>query len=371
MNVLVTGGAGFIGQHTVHRLVSEGYRVTVLDNFMSRVHMDAPEPDFPRDVQVVRADLLDRSRLEQLLRQANSIIHLAAYQDYLTDFSSFFATNSVGTSLIYELILENKLHIDKIVVASTQAVYGDGKYLCPEHGHFYGSRPLKQLELGDWEMKCPVCNGPSTWTALDESDANPVTPYGISKFAAERFAISMGEKYGIPTTCLRYSLVQGPGQSIYNAYSGIGRIFNQQLMNDKPLTIFEDGEQNRDFVHVKDVAEANLLALESHLTTGQIYNVGGEIPTTVNEYARKLISLYGGGYEMEAPQLFRIGDARHTFSSSAKLTAMGWQRKYTLDEIIRDAKAWFNLRNEQKDRSGEAIVVMSGQGVLRKSRQGH
>lgn len=361
--VLVTGGAGFIGSNTVSALLKKGYEVKVLDNLALRVHPEQTVT-LPDDVEFVRADMNDRAALLSLMKEVDAVIHLAAYQDYMTDFSHFFTTNSAGTALLYELIVEQRLDIQKIVVASTQAVYGEGLYACPQHGTFWGSRSIPQLESADWEVRCPVCQDPSFYVPLEEKDAKPSTPYGLSKHAAEQFSIAMGKKYDIPTVCLRYSLVQGPGQSIYNAYSGIGRIFNQQLMNGIPPQIFEDGKQIRDFVHVYDVAAANILALESAEASGNIYNVGGEKPTTVIEYAEKLASLYGTSLTQNQTGLFRLGDARHTFSNSDALLSIGWIRTRGLADIIEDAKRWFNSL-ETVDMYTAATQEMLTHGVLR------
>lgn len=363
MRVLVTGGAGFIGSNTVKTLLGSGNDVAILDSLAPRVHPSG-KASVPPEAEFVQADINDRARLLPLLRSVDAVVHLAAYQDYMTDFSRFFSDNSAGTALIYELIVEHRLPIRRVVVASTQSVYGEGRYACPEHGEFWGSRSLSQLEAADWEVRCPACRSVCSYAQLVESQAKPATPYGISKLAAEQFALAMGDKYGIPTVCLRYSLVQGPGQSIHNAYSGIGRIFNQQLRHGQPPMIFEDGLQVRDFVHVEDVARANALVLDSDEAVGRVFNVGGERATTVEEYASRLAALFGAEHKAVRSGWFRVGDARHTFSNSDALLGIGWTRAKRIDDIIRDAKEWFQSQ-DNVDSYAEATERMRASGVLR------
>lgn len=373
MRVLITGGAGFIGTNTAKRLMEMGYEVSLYDNLQARVHPHQVKSHIPKEIMLIKADITDKQNLLSALRKTDIVIHLAAYQDYLTDFSQFFLVNSVGTSLIYELILEHKLNIKKVVVASTQAVYGEGKYICKEHGVFFGQRNIVQLNRGDWEVRCPICKEQCVYHILTEETSQPVTPYGISKSAAENVAITLGEKYAIPTTCLRYSLVQGAGQSMMNAYSGIGRIFNQQIITGNLPYIYEDGFQIRDFVHVEDIVSANILAMSKEHTTGQVYNVGGMEPVSVIQYAHKLMALYGISESPIITNFFRVGDARHTFSSSEKLLLAGWTKSKNIDDIIKDTKEWFEeVIHEKRTEfdvlaTNKALQHMQEQGVVRKS----
>ena len=204
----------------------------------------------------------------------------------MPDFSRFLHVNAVGTSLLYELIVQEKLKVKKVIVASSQAVYGEGQYICSVHGFFQPApRSQEQLSAGEWEVKCPQCNRPAQPCLLQEDHTNPYNQYAVSKLAEEKIALGLGWLHGIPSVGLRYSITQGPRQSLFNQYSGICRIFVGRALNREPLIIYEDGLQTRDFVHIKDVVAANMRVLESDAANFQAFNVGSGKPTTVLEYA--------------------------------------------------------------------------------------
>src|SRR5262245_46489911 len=247
MRVLVTGGAGFIGSHTVDRLVEQGCAVRVLDSLERPVHESGQAPAWlhPR-AEFVRGDVTRREHLLPALDGIDAVVHLAAYQDYLPDFSRFFHVNTVGTALLYELVVERRLPVRKIVVASSQAVYGEGKHRCPDGRIVYPPmRPEEQLRRGDFEVRCPESGAPTRWMATDESVVNPQNPYALSKHAQEQIAIQLGRRYGIPSVAMRYSIVQGPRQSFTNAYSGACRVFCLALHLGRVPPIYEDGQQVR------------------------------------------------------------------------------------------------------------------------------
>ena len=236
LKVLVLGGAGFIGSHTVDLLLNKGHEVRILDSLTPPVHQNGGStPYIPKEVEFIRGDVRDRQALERSLENVDVVFQLAAYHDYLPDFSKFLHVNTVGTALIYELIVEKRYQVQKVIVGSSQAVYGEGKYNCPVHGIQYPSlRPIAQLLQRDWELGCPLCGRKMSPLPTDESVVNPHNPYAISKYSQEMIALNLGKRYGIPTACLRCSITQGPRQSFSNAYSGICRNFTTRLLNNKP-----------------------------------------------------------------------------------------------------------------------------------------
>ena len=348
MNVLVTGGAGFIGSHTVDLLLERGHRVRILDNLASPVHPHGRKPAYvPDDAEFIIGDIRSRNDIVSALRGIDCVFHLAAYQDYLTDFSTFAFVNDGGTALLYEIIVNQHLPVQKVVLASSQAVYGEGKYVCAEHGVQYPPpRSLDQLERGDWEVKCSVCGEVMTPQPLDESRTNPHNQYAVSKYCQELYALTLGRKHGIPTVAMRYSITQGPRQSFYNAYSGILRSFTVRLLADLPPVIYEDGHQLRDYAWVGDVVRANLLVMENEAADYRAFNVGGDRPVTVLEYAEVLRGVTGRDIQPEVPGQFRFGDSRHTVSDSTSLRNLGWESDTTLEQIVRAYVEWAQAQPE-------------------------
>lgn len=340
--VLVTGGAGFIGCHTVLQLLSRGYAVRVLDALTPPVHPTPTRPAWlSREAELHVGDVRDRDILAKALDDVEFVIHLAAYQDYLPDFSTFFSVNTVGTALLYEVIVAAGLPVRKIVVASSQAVYGEGPHLCPEHGVQHPDiRPDTQLVRRQWDLSCPICRSSMRWTPACEATVNPQNQYGLSKYTQELVAFSLGRRYGIPTTCMRYSISQGKWQSPFNSYSGICRIFTLRAQADKPAVVFEDGLQVRDYVHVEDVARANLLVMESPESDFQAFNVGGDRAVSAIEYATAVADIVRPGLVPQVPGYYRFGDTRHIVSDSSRLRALGWTTSKGIRDIIAEYSEW-------------------------------
>ena len=226
MEVLVTGGAGFIGSHTVDRLIEEGHSVRILDSLQKPVHQMGKPAYLNPAATFIQGDVTNRDDLLAALTGVDAVIHLAAYQDYLPDFSRFFHVNAVGTALIYELIVEKKLPVSKVVVASSQAIYGEGRHETPDGRVLYPDmRSESQLRAGQFELVCPESGQTTVWKPSAEPTVNPQNQYALSKQAQESIALQLGRRYDIPSVAMRYSIVQGPRQSFYNAYSGACRVF--------------------------------------------------------------------------------------------------------------------------------------------------
>lgn len=368
--VLVTGGAGFIGSHTVDLLLEKGYKVKVLDNLQERVHPKG-RPDYVlKEVEFIQGDMANPKDLLKGLEGVEAIYHLAAYQDYLPDFSHFIHTNTESSALIFELILQHKLPIRKIVFASSQAVSGNGKWKCSLHGGFWAEqRSLDQLERGEWDLKCSKCDRKAQNVLMTEDIARPTTAYGISKYAIELLADVLGKKYGIPTVCMRYTYVQGPRNSIYNAYSGIARVFAQRILNNKRPILFEDGLGLRDYVSVYDVAEANVLVLEDDRANGKVYFVGGGRGYTNLNFTKIMLKAFNSRLEPEIPGIFRVGDTRSTVSSIEAISKLGWRPKVGLEESMQQYRTYLESLGPIDDRSDEAFRKMTNLGIIRKARK--
>ena len=354
MNILVTGGAGFIGSHTTDALIAKGHRVRILDNLHKTVHPKGKPGYIHPRAEFVAGDVKNKAVWEKALKGIEAIYHFAAYQDYLPDFSTFFQVNTVSTALLYEILVEQKLasKIKKVIIVSSQAVMGEGRYKCPA---CYQKDPIflyplirleNQLVSAKWEHRCPVCRQVLQWMPSDESVVNPCNPYAISKYSQEQIAIQLGKRYNIPTTVMRYSIVQGARQSFYNAYSGVMRIFALALFFDRRPIIFEDGHQIRDFVNIDDVVQANLLVLEQRQTDYHIFNVGGGKAWTVTGFYDTMQEVVGKEIEPVVASYYRYGDTRHIVSDTSKLTALGWQPRRGIRESIR---AYWEYLHAQKD----------------------
>lgn len=371
--VLITGGAGFIGSHTAWELVRAGYRVRLLDALCPPVHAeDGDWPTWlPAEAERVRGDVRERADWERALDGVDYVIHLAAYQDLLPAFARFFHVNAVGTALLYEVIVERKLPVRKVVVASSQFVYGEGRYRCPTDGEvFPPGRDPARLARGQWDPVCPRCGGAIEPLPLLESHADPKNQYSISKYSQELMALALGRNFGIPSVALRYSIVQGPWQSFRNAYSGVLRVFTLSLLAGRPAPIFEDGAQLRDYVHVADVARANRLVLESEAANGQVFNVGGGRGYTVREFAQMVVEEVGWrgpgpGYDVTGE--YRVGDTRHSVSDISRLRALGWEPTRTPRESVREYVAWLRCERVERDYAAEALRRLRESGALRKA----
>ncbi|RJR34079.1 MAG: NAD-dependent epimerase/dehydratase family protein [Deltaproteobacteria bacterium] len=371
MKVLVTGGAGFIGSHTVDLLLEKGYEVRILDSLQPRVHPRG-KPDYvPKEAEFIQGDVANRADLSKALEGMDFVFHLAAYQDYLPDFSQFIHTNTESTALLFELIVADprRYPVKKIVFASSQAVSGEGRYRCTREGTIFypGPRPVEQLRQGEWEFVCPRCGAPAEPQLIDEATCNhPHTAYGISKYAIELLAFNLGQRYGISTAAMRYTYVQGPRNSFYNAYSGIARRFALRIRAGLPPICYEDGRQLRDYVNVYDVARANLLVLERPGANGMSFNIGGGRAVTVSEFARIMLQVSGNSLEARIPGEFRLGDTRHTVSDISRISALGWKPTIPVEENVRQYLEWLDTQSGTEEYLFEAERIMAEQGVILK-----
>ncbi len=258
---LVTGGAGLIGSHVADLLVREGWKVRVLDNLEPQTHRRGKPTWVNEQVEFIEGDLRDRETIAAALDKIDIVFHQAAYGGYMPEIVKYVHVNSLGTAQMLEVIREKRLSIQKIIVASSQAVYSEGAGICPKHDLIFPAvRPVEQLRRGDWQVHCPIC-GAITKSAPTPENA-PVggeTVYGLTKVDQEKLVLLWGKQVGIPTVALRYACTYGPRQSIFNPYTGVIAIFCTRLLNNLPPVLYEDGEQTRDFSFVEDIARATKL----------------------------------------------------------------------------------------------------------------
>jgi dTDP-L-rhamnose 4-epimerase len=365
VRALVTGGAGFIGSHLVDRFLKDGFKVRVLDSLDPKVHPNGRPSYLPPRVEFIQANVNDREVLRRALKDVDVVSHQAAYQDYMPDFSRFLHVNAVGTALIYELIVQDRLPVKKVIVASSQAVYGEGQYDCLEHGFLLPTpRSQQQLARGDWEVLCPRCRHGARPRLLQEEHTNPFNQYAVSKLAEEKAALGLGWLHGIPTVALRYSITQGARQSLYNHYSGVCRIFFDRALRGLPLIIYEDGQQTRDFVHVQDVVDANMLVLEKDSANFEVFNVGSGIPTSVISYGHAVSKRLSSDVTLQMSGEYRRGDNRHSVSSVEKLRRLGWCPRHALSTVLNDFYEWIESIGGIPQQTRDAYAHMRDVGVV-------
>jgi dTDP-L-rhamnose 4-epimerase len=368
MRVLVTGGAGFIGSHTADRLVDLGHEVVVLDALTAPVHREGKPNYVTPGAELWVGDVRNKELLANLLRRVDAVFHFAAYQDYLTDFSRFTSTNVVSTALLYEIAVAEDLDLRRIVVASSQSAMGEGLYRCPADGQQAPDmRPESALARGEWDHRCPACDGPLEMLRTPESFANPQNAYGMSKYGEEMVAINLGRRYSIPTVALRYSIVQGPRQSVYNAYSGACRIFCLHYLLGSAPTLYEDGSMLRDYVNIHDVVAANELALTDDRAVGRVFNVGGGRALTTAEFADVVRAHYGSQEQPRVSGEYRFGDTRHICSDIGALRELGWQPTRTAADSVAEYAEWLKGMPGLDDVLADADAKMRRLGVVRRA----
>jgi dTDP-L-rhamnose 4-epimerase len=354
MKALVTGGAGLIGSHIVDLLLQKGHDVRILDNLAKPTHLKGKPTWIPAEADFMQGDVRSREDLDRALEGIDWVFHQAADGGFTNGISHYFTNNSLPTAVMFELI-RDKHPIKKFVTASSQAVFGEGKYLCKEHGAAYPKpREVAQLRTKDWEVHCPVCDQPMVATPIDESHVNPLLPYAMSKYMNEILALNLGKLYGIPSVALRYSLTYGPRQSLSNPYTGICSIFSTRIINNKPPIIYEDGKQTRDFVFVEDVARANLVVAEKEEANYQVFNVGTGVATTVLDFVSILCRVYQRDVKPELRSEFRPGDFRHLYSDASRLESLGWRPQVSVEEGLRRYAAWIERYGSIEEYFSEA-----------------
>ena len=370
--VLVTGGAGFIGSHTVDLLVEKGYSVLILDNLEDQVHRGGTPKYLNREAVFIKGDVRDRELLKGLIREVDAIIHLAAavgVGQSMYQVEKYIDYNTKGTATLLDVIVNVENRVRKVVVASSMSIYGEGRYYCERCNEYFnpGLRKDDQLKRRVWEHLCPNCG--SALQPKPTSEDKPPMPtsiYAQSKKHQEEMCLLIGRTYGIPTVALRYFNVYGPRQSLSNPYTGACAIFASRLLNNKQPYIFEDGGQLRDFVHVKDVARANLLALERSSADYEAVNIGTGRPTPIREVAKLLAEALNLNIEPYISNRYRKGDVRHCYADISKARRLlGYEPRIPLNEGLKELAQWaIEERWGAKDRFEESLKELEERGLV-------
>ena len=356
-NILITGGAGFIGSNLALKLLKKGYQVRVLDSLSPQIHGLNPEKSSPlynsikNKVEFILGDVTDKTVLEKAIQNQDAIIHLAAETgtgQSMYEIKKYCDVNVGGTALLLDILANQSHAIQKLIVASSRAIYGEGKYRCSEHGIVYPeARKDIDMQQGDFECKCPLCKKPIAFLPTDEeSKIHPTSVYGITKQNQEQMFMVMGAALKIPVVGFRYQNVYGPGQSLKNPYTGILSIFSTLMLNDKDINIFEDGEESRDFVYIDDVVQATILGLEKEEGNNLVFNVGSGVSTTVNNLTKILLKKYNSNSKCKVSGNYRIGDIRHNFADiSLAKNKLGYSPKFSFNKGVENFTNWVMQQN--------------------------
>jgi dTDP-L-rhamnose 4-epimerase len=346
LNILVTGGAGFIGSHLVDALIERGHHVRILDSLVPQVHQDGRPEHLQRTAEFVEGDVCDAAVVESALEGIDAVFHQAAevgVGQSMYEIDRYVRANDLGTAVLLENVIKRQNKIRKLIVASSMSIYGEGTYNCTDCGIVYPHlREEGQLLERRWEMECPNCKRLVAPAATKEDKPLfPTSVYAITKQDQEQFCLVIGRAYGIPTVALRYFNVYGPRQALSNPYTGVCAIFSARLLNDRRPLIFEDGEQARDFVHVSDIVQANLLALETDRADYLPVNIGTGIATSIKQIAGLLSEGLGKSIATKIVAKYRKGDIRHCFADISRARSLlGFEPRVMLKDGIPELLSW-------------------------------
>jgi dTDP-L-rhamnose 4-epimerase len=376
--ILITGGAGFIGSNLARRLLSEeNYEITILDNFSEQVHgsnLKISEKYYylANNTRLIHADIRDQSALEKIIGDHEIVVHLAAETgtgQSMYQISQYVQVNEQGTATLLDTILKKSSNIEKIILASSRAIYGEGKYECRKHGVVYPKhRDVEDMKKNDFSVKCPVCNQSVLVVPTDENSLiHPQSIYGITKQNQEQLLFTFSQTHNIPAIALRFQNVYGPGQSLSNSYTGIMSIFSNRCMLGEEINVFEDGNESRDFIFIDDAVESILLAIRKKLkVTEQCgYNVGSGKRYTILEIAQKLKEIYQSDLKISVSGMFRKGDIRHSLADIRKIKKeLQFKPKIELSEGLKEYTKWVSQQNVTEGNYENTINEMKSNKIL-------
>ena len=344
--VLITGGAGFVGSHLADELLRQGRQVRILDSLSPQVHGAGQNPPayLNREAELIVADIRDRSAVEKALAGVECVFHLAAavgVGQSMYQIVDYTQTNCEGTAVLLELLSRSR--VERLVVASSMSIYGEGHYVSPEGGIVEGSeRPLEQIQRHDWEIR--AADGTPLRPAPTRESKRPGLPsvYSISKYHQETLCLNVCRAYGIAATALRFFNIYGTRQSLSNPYTGVLAIFASRYLNGKPPLINEDGQQRRDFIHVRDVARACRMAAESPQAAGKALNIGSGRDYSILQIAREMACVLGKETIVpEVTEKYRMGDIRHCFADiTLARETLGFEPEIPLHDGLAELAQW-------------------------------
>lgn len=375
--VLITGGAGFIGSNVALKLLDKGYQVVILDNLSPQIHGESAEKSYTYNLIKDKADFIqgsveNKEDWVRALKGVDVVVHLAAETgtgQSMYQVQRYIDVNIGGTSILLDLLVNKEAAIQKLIVASSRAIYGEGKYNCIDHGVVYPEvRTEKDMSNGDFEVKCPICTKSVEMLPTDEASlSHPVSVYGYTKKAQEELSILVGDSIELPVTAFRFQNVYGPGQSLKNPYTGILSIFSTQIKNGNDINIFEDGKESRDFVYIDDVANAIILGIEDEKSGSKVFNVGSNESLSVVDIASTLRDKYGSDIQLNITGNYRLGDIRDNLADLTVIQKeLGYQPQTDFKQGISNFVDWVNAQEiESTDSYSKSLEEMREKGLYK------
>lgn len=366
--VLITGGAGFIGSHLADELINKGYKVRALDNLSEQVHgKNAGRPEYLNpQVELQIGDVRDPKAVDKALEGVDAVFHFAAMVGVgqsMYQIKDYTEVNNIGTAVLMEALMDKP--VDKLVVASSMSIYGEGLYLDEEgNKRMDCERKLADLKNGKWEMYDKDGKILDPVPTPETKSPNLSSVYALSKYDQEKLSLILGKAYNIPTTAMRFFNVYGTRQALSNPYTGVLAIFASRLLNNNPPLIFEDGNQKRDFIHVKDVARACRLAMENSKADGEVLNVGSGNQYTIKEIADKLANVMGKtNIKAEVTGKYRVGDIRHCFADPSKIKEiLDFEPQVKFEDGLYELAEWLKTQIAT-DNVSKASSELSSRGL--------
>jgi dTDP-L-rhamnose 4-epimerase len=373
--VLITGGAGFIGSNLALKLLNLGYSVTVLDNLSEQIHGDPESSSLYQSIKdkvtFIQGDVRVKADWYKALQNQNIVVHLAAETgtgQSMYEVQKYVDVNINGTALFLDYLVNETHEVQKVIIASSRAIYGEGKYRCTTHGDVYPTERLESdLLQADFEPKCPTCHQTVSIQATDEdSKIHPSSVYGITKQNQEQMVLNVCKSIGVPAVAYRYQNVYGPGQSLKNPYTGILSIFSTQIRNGNNINIFEDGNESRDFVYIDDVVEATVLGIQKDAANYEVFNVGSGVATTVMQVAQTLKDFYKAPIEINISGNFRLGDIRHNYADLSKIKSkLGFEAQFSFESGVNQFVNWVVAQEVMEDNYSKSIEEMKAKGLFK------
>ncbi len=375
--ILITGGAGFIGSNLALYLLKKGYEVTVLDNLSEQIHGADPGISSPlynsiKDkVHFIKGSVTEVEDWQKAIGDNETIVHFAAETgtgQSMYQIKKYTDVNVGGTAIMLDILANNKTKVNKVLIASSRSIYGEGKYVTTKQETVYPNHRLSaDMDAGNFEVTYPGIDEPLQLAATDEqSKIHPSSVYGITKYNQEQMVMTVCPSLGIAPVAFRYQNVYGPGQSLSNPYTGILSIFSTLIKNNKSINIFEDGKESRDFVYIDDVVRATCLGIEKEEANGEIFNVGTGMAITVSEVAGLLVKYYKSAVPVQVSGNYRLGDIRHNYADTGKIeTLLDFKTEYDFKTGLKKFTDWVNSQEIQQSKYEDSINEMKSKGLLK------